>query len=147
MSSYSHNLMHLELSSKFLLFPISKGFCSQKKFTSISILFTRSSNLFDTVPNAPVTTGIICTSRQCYIRLISLRRPWYFLIFSLSFSIYLVSDGHATSINKQDFFSFPISTISGFENSISLSIWSLMSHITFTLTFLRILFALWSYDF
>ena len=94
------------------------------------------SNPFVTVPNAPITIGIIVT---CIFHSFfkSLARSRYLSFFSHSFSFILWSAGTAKSTILQVLFFFLIIIKSGLLSGIRWSVWMLKSHRSLCVAFSR----------
>ena len=92
---------------------------------------------------APITIGSTLALMFHFLCMSNLR-PWYFSIFSLSFSTMCVSFGIATSIMSPSFVCLSITTKSGLRACICLSVLISKSHNTLTLLLSATELGLWN---
>ena len=115
--------------------PSSTAFCSNAVLITTPSFSTQFFSFFDALPSAPTITGMTLMPLMFHILLISPFSSWYLSIFSLSFSLTLMSPGIAISIMAQLFLFLFTTTIFGFLALTSLSHWSITYHKIFTSSF------------
>ena len=113
--SFTTGTQQLSTSLNIWAVPIKAVFCACSIFSVIPISFTNFSNLIDTAPSAPTTTGMTDTFRMSQSLAISSFKGPYFSIFSSSFSGTLTSLGIATSVIFTSFCTLSVITTLAFE--------------------------------
>ena len=83
--------------------PSSVVFCTVLKCIRGEICFRFSSSLLLTVPNAPITTGIVRIFFKFQHFCSSISRSLYLMIFSASFLVILAQLGTAISMSRHSF--------------------------------------------